>query len=207
MGIVRRSGYTALLSYIGFFIGYGNMLWLFPYAFRPEEIGLIRLLLAVAALFATLFSLGGSQVAIKFFPYFSNTIQRRSAFFKFLCGLALAGVIIFTAVFAGLHNSIIGIYSRKSPLLIAYLWYLLPLTASLIFYGIIEAFVVVQSYPLIPTLLREIYTRALFTIVSLAFLAALISFSGFVGLVCFLYCIAPILLLFYARTKELVPFS
>jgi O-antigen/teichoic acid export membrane protein len=207
MGIVRRSGYTALLSYIGFFIGYGNMLWLFPYAFRPEEIGLIRLLLAVAALFATLFSLGGSQVAIKFFPYFSNTIQRRSAFFKFLCGLALAGVIIFTAVFAGLHNSIIGIYSRKSPLLIAYLWYLLPLTASLIFYGIIEAFVVVQSYPLIPTLLREIYTRALFTIVSLAFLAALISFSGFVGLVCFLYCIAPILLLFYARTKELVPFT
>ena len=183
------------------------MLWLFPYAFRPEEIGLIRLLLAVAALFATLFSLGGSQVAIKFFPYFSNTIQRRSAFFKFLCGLALAGVIIFTAVFAGLHNSIIGIYSRKSPLLIAYLWYLLPLTASLIFYGIIEAFVVVQSYPLIPTLLREIYTRALFTIVSLAFLAALISFSGFVGLVCFLYCIAPILLLFYARTKELVPFT
>jgi len=207
MGIVRRSGYTALLSYIGFFIGYGNMLWLFPYAFRPEEIGLIRLLLAVAALFATLFSLGGSQVAIKFFPYFSNTIQRRSAFFKFLCGLALAGVIIFTAVFAGLHNSIIGIYSRKSPLLIAYLWYLLPLIASLIFYGIIEAFVVVQSYPLIPTLLREIYTRALFTIVSLAFLAALISFSGFVGLVCFLYCIAPILLLFYARTKELVPFT
>ena len=84
MGIVRRSGYTALLSYIGFFIGYGNMLWLFPYAFRPEEIGLIRLLLAVAALFATLFSLGGSQVAIKFFPYFSNTIQRRSAFFKII---------------------------------------------------------------------------------------------------------------------------
>jgi O-antigen/teichoic acid export membrane protein len=208
MGIViRRSGYTAMLSYLGFFIGYGNMLWLFPYAFKPEEIGLIRLLLAVAALFATLFSFGGSQVATKFFPYFSDTIQRRSVFFKFLCGLALIGVIIFTSVFAGFHNGIVDIYSPKAPLLITYLWYLLPLTASLIFYGIIEAFVVVQKYPLVPTLLREIYTRALLTIASLAFLASLISFSGFVGLVCLLYCMAPILLLFYSHTKGLVPFT
>ena len=39
MGIViRRSGYTAVLSYLGFFIGYVNMLWLFPFVFSPEEI-------------------------------------------------------------------------------------------------------------------------------------------------------------------------
>jgi O-antigen/teichoic acid export membrane protein len=205
--IIQRSGYTAMLSYLGFFIGYVNMLWLFPYAFRPEEIGLIRLLLAVAALFATLFSFGGSQVATKFFPYFKETIQRRSAFFRFLCSLALIGVILFTAVFTCFHNNIIDIYSRKSPLFIIYLWYLLPLTASLIFYGIIEAFIVVQGYPLVPTLLREIYTRILLTITSLVFLAALISFSGFIGLVCLLYCIAPVMLFFYARTKGLVPFT
>jgi O-antigen/teichoic acid export membrane protein len=205
--IIRRSGYTAMLSYLGFFIGYVNMLWLFPYAFRPEEIGLIRLLLAVAALFATLFSFGGSQVATKFFPYFTDTIHRRSAFLKFLCGLAFAGVVLFFAVFTCFHNIIADIYSRKSPLLIAYLWYLLPLTASLIFYGIIEAFIVVQGYPLFPTLIREIYTRVLLTIASLLFLAVLISFSGFIGLVCLLYCIAPVMLFFYGRTKELVPFT
>jgi O-antigen/teichoic acid export membrane protein len=208
MGIViRRSGYTAILSYLGFFIGYVNMLWLFPYVFRPEEIGLIRLLLAVSTLFATLASFGGSQVATKYFPYFADTIQRRSAFLKLLCGVALAGVLIFTVVFTGLHNNIINIYSQKSPLFITYLWYLLPLTASLVFYSIIEAFVVVQRYPLVPTLLREVYTRALLTIATLAFLAALISFSGFIGLVCLLYCILPIILFFYARNKGLVPFT
>jgi O-antigen/teichoic acid export membrane protein len=208
MGIViKRSGYTALLSYLGFFIGYVNMLWLFPYAFQPEEIGLIRLLLAIAALFATLFSFGGSQVAVRFFPYFAHTIQHRSRFFKLLCGLALVGAILFTAVFTYLHNNIIDIYSRKSPLFNSYLWYLLPLTASLIFYGIIEAFIIVQGYPIVPTLLREIYTRVVLTLSALVFLAAVISFSGFVELFCLLYCITPLMLYFYARRKGLVPFA
>jgi O-antigen/teichoic acid export membrane protein len=208
MGIViRRSGYTAILSYLGFFIGYVNMLWLFPYIFQPEEIGLIRLMIAVSTMFATLASFGGSQVATKFFPYFAETIQRRSAFFKFLCGIAIAGAIIFIAVFTCFHTNIIDIYSKKSPLFITYLWYLIPLTTSLVLYGIIEAFVVVQKYPLVPALLREVYTRALLTIAALAFLATLISFSGFIELVCLLYCISPIILFFYAHNKGLVIFT
>ncbi len=205
--VIRRSGYTAMLSYLGFFIGYVNMLWIFPYVFLPEEIGLIRLMLAVSTLFATLSSFGGSQVATRYFPYFAGSIQRRSVFFKFLCGIALTGTILFVFVFTSFNSYIIDVYSEKSPLFIDYLWYLIPLTVSLILYGILEAFVVVQKYPIVPTLLKEIYTRALLTVASLAFLAALISFSGFIKLACLLYCLAPIIIFFYAKNKGLVPFS
>jgi O-antigen/teichoic acid export membrane protein len=205
--IIQRSGYTALFSYLGFFIGYVNMLWLFPYAFRPEEIGLIRLMLAVAAMFATLSSLGGSQVAIKYFPYFADTIQRQSAFFKLLIGLAVLGIAIFSIAFIFFHDTIKDIYSNKSPLLIPFFWYLVPLTASLVFYGIIEAFITVQGYPLVPALLREIYTRVLLTLLTLVFLMALISFSGFIGLLCIFYCLAPIILFSYGQKKRLVPFT
>ncbi|MBN1397935.1 MAG: oligosaccharide flippase family protein [Bacteroidetes bacterium] len=205
--VIRRSGYSAILSYLGFFIGYVNMLWLFPYAFSPEEIGLLRLILAVSTLFATLFTFGGSQVATRYFPYFADTIQRRSAFFKFICGIAVAGSVLFLLIFILFHSNIIDIYSKKSPLFVNYLWYLIPITVSLILYGILEAFVIVQKYPIVPTLLKEIYIRALLTVASLAFLVSLISFSGFIKLICILYCITPVIIILYANTKRLVPWS
>jgi O-antigen/teichoic acid export membrane protein len=208
MGIViRRSGYTAILSYLGFFIGYVNMLWLFPYAFSPEEIGLIRLLLAVATLLSTFFLFGGSQIAFKFFPYFSETIQRRSAFLKLLIGLASIGTLLLIVGFVCFRSTIIDIYSPKSPLLVTFLWYILPLTSGLLFYAIIEAYIVVQGYPVVPTILREVYTRGLLTIASLLFLAAWISFSGFIGFVSFLYCLTPVIIYFYGYSKKLVPTS
>jgi O-antigen/teichoic acid export membrane protein len=203
--IIKRTGYTALLSYLGFFIGYINMLWLFPYAFRPEEIGLIKLMLAVAAMFTVLSSFGGSQVAIKFFPYFSDTLQRRSTFFKLLSGIAFAGLTLFIVFFILFHNTIQEIYSSKSALFNTYLWYVIPITGSLIIYGIVESFVTVQGYPTVPAFFREIYTRILLTIATLIFIASLISFSGFMGLVCILYCLSPIILFFYGREKGLMP--
>jgi O-antigen/teichoic acid export membrane protein len=208
MGIViRRSGYTALLSYLGFFIGYVNMLWLLPYVFKPEEIGLIRLLSSVAAMFAILASFGGTQIATKYYPYFADTVQRRAAFFKLLSGLACVGVILFIVFFICLNAPIKVIYSNKSPLFITYLWALIPLTISLILYGLIESVVIVQGYPLVPAILREIYIRILLTISTLLFLGALISFSGFVKLMALLYCVSPLMLLYYAHRKDLVPLT
>jgi O-antigen/teichoic acid export membrane protein len=206
MGIViRKSGFTAILSYIGFFIGYINMLWLLPYAFRPEEIGLIRLLLAIATMFATLFSFGGSQVVTRYFPYFAESVARRTAFSRLLIGFSLVCAVIFSIAFILFHNKIADIYSAKSPLFISYLWYLLPLTVSLILYGMIEASTVVQGNPLMPAVMREVYTRFIMTFAAIAFIAAFVTLAGFFWFVTILYCLSPIILFIYGSKQEFFP--
>lgn len=206
MGIVvQRSGYAALLSYVGFFVGYVNMLWLLPFAFQPEEVGLIRLILAVSAMVATLASFGGTQVATRFFPYFADSAPRRSAFIKLLLGLAVAGAFLALLCLFLFHDRIAQIYSAKSPLLVSYFWCILPITASLVLYGIVEALVVVQGSPLVPTFVREIYVRTIITFASLAFLATVVAFKGFIDIVSVLYCLAPALLFLYGTRKGLLP--
>jgi O-antigen/teichoic acid export membrane protein len=206
MGIViQRSGYAVLLSYVGFFVGYVNMLWLLPLAFQPEEVGLIRLIMAVSTMFATLSSFGGTQVATRFFPYFADSEYRRAAFIRLLLSLALAGAFISFLCLFLFHDRIAAIYSAKSPLLVTYFWYIIPITASLVLYGIVEALVVVQGHPLVPTLVREIYVRATITVAALAFLAAVVTLRGFIGIVSVLYCLAPLLLFLYGKRKGLLP--
>ncbi|MGD1044808.1 MAG: oligosaccharide flippase family protein [Bacteroidota bacterium] len=196
-----------MLSYLGFFIGYVNMLWLFPYAFRPEEIGLIRLMLSLAAIFSIMASFGGPQVATRFFPYFAESFPRRLIFFRILIGFAFIGVVILSFCFIFFYDTITNLYSEKSPLLLSYFWYILPLAASLILYGILEAFVIVQGYPLVPTLLREVYTRAAITMAITAFIASTVSLSGFLYIVCILYCFAPVLLFIYGYREHIIPLA
>jgi O-antigen/teichoic acid export membrane protein len=203
--VIQRSGYSVLLSYLGFFIGYVNMLWLFPYIFSAEEIGLIRLILAIATMFATISSFGGPQVATRYFPYFAESFPRRLVFFRCLCGFALIGTVILFIGFILFYDTIAGIYSEKSPLLLSYLWYIYPLAVSLIFYGILEAFVIVQSYPLIPAFLREVYLRAAITVAMTVFIVSTISLSVFLWILCVFYCLAPIILFIYGYRKHIIP--
>jgi O-antigen/teichoic acid export membrane protein len=206
MGIViKKSSRVLLLTYIGFFVGYLNMLLLLPYVFRPEEIGLIRLMLAISAMFATLASFGAPQIATKYFPYFTGSDIRRSTFIKSLLVLTFFGALLFSLVLIILKNLFIGTYSVKSPMFIDYFWYLVPLTASLIFFGITEAIVIVQGKPAVPAFIREIYTRLLLTISAVAFLFSLVSFTGFIRLVSLLYILAPFILIVYGYKKNLLP--
>lgn len=201
MGIViRRSSYVAIVSYVGFFIGYVNMLWLLPYAFRPEEIGLVRLMLAVATMFATLSSFGGSQIVTKFFPYFSESLPRRITFVKLFCGFAFFGAAVFFLCFIFFSDRIAAIYYGKSPLFVSYVPYILPLTMSLIIYNIIEAFVIVQGRPLVPALLREVYTRMGLTIAIIVFIVITFSLSGFFFFPnCFLLSCASFIILLWIQ--------
>lgn len=205
--VIRRSGTTALLSYLGFFIGYVNMLLLLPYAFRPEEVGLIRLLLSVAALASTLASFGGTQVVIRFFPFFADSDIRRAAFTRLLLLLGVAGSIVFTVCLFLFRDEIVSIYAGKSPLFVSYLWFTIPLTISLILYGVVEAFVLVQGRPIIPTLFREVYTRGILTVGALTFLALSLSLRGFFQLIGLLYCLAPMLIFLYGYRLGLLPLT
>jgi O-antigen/teichoic acid export membrane protein len=156
-------------------------------------------------MFATLFSFGGSQVITRYFPYFADSHQRRASFSKLLIGFAFICIAIFSFGFIFFHNNIAAIYASKSPLFISYLWYLLPLTISLIFYGIIESSVIVQGYPIMPAMMREVYTRGIITIATICFIFALVVLSGFFWIVTVLYCLSPVLLFFYGYNKELFP--
>ncbi len=208
MGVViRRSGTVAFLSYVGFFVGYVNMLWLLPYVFEPEEVGLIRLIILVATLLSTLGSLGSVQVATRYYPFFSGDPERRAAFMRLIALVAAAGSLLVVLVLVGFRDEIADVYREKSPLFVTHIWYVLPIALSLLLYGVVESFVVVQQYPVVPTMLREIYVRLALASAAVMVLVVSLDLTAYLDMVSVLYCFAPLAIIAYARSRHLLDVS
>ncbi|MDB5261400.1 MAG: hypothetical protein JWQ14_681, partial [Adhaeribacter sp.] len=69
MGIIKRQGIqNTIISYAGVVIGYVNTVLLLPWILDEEQVGLTRLLLTLAVLYAQFSALGFANAGVKFFP-------------------------------------------------------------------------------------------------------------------------------------------
>ena len=59
-------------TYIGFILGYVNLLILYPYFLQPEEIGLMRVFIDIGLILGTLSLFGSTASMNRFFPVFKD---------------------------------------------------------------------------------------------------------------------------------------
>lgn len=201
MGIIKTKAlHNTILSYTGAVIGYVNFLLLLPYAFTPEEIGLVRVLQNAAALFVPVSQLGIVTVIIRYFPYFKTDGEKRHSFFLYAILIAFAGFILFMLSFLVFRGYIMGFYIKESPLLIDYYFLIIPLTFFLVFFGLLEAFANSHYKTAVPVFLRDIILRLLTTILALLFVFSIIDFSQFIWFLTGSYGIVLLSLMFYMKS-------
>ena len=71
MGIIaRQSIKNNILLFLGVGLGFVNVLIIQPLVLRPEQLGLLRLMLSIATLMAAVYPLGLNSFTIKYFPVF-----------------------------------------------------------------------------------------------------------------------------------------
>ncbi|MGE5681570.1 MAG: lipopolysaccharide biosynthesis protein [Bacillota bacterium] len=201
MGIViRQSARTLVISYIGFVIGYINVLILYPLAFSPEQIGLQSILINSATLFSAFACLGTPQISVRFFPYFRDKERGNNGFLFFLLMLGLTGFLLFVIVFLSLKNVFISVFAKNSPGLINYYYYLIPFTFIVLITIIFEAFSLAQLKPVVPRFIRDFLIRVLLSLGVLAVFFHLISFSFYIDLLPVIYAVGMILIAIYLKT-------
>lgn len=205
MGIVvRQSFQTVIITYAGIALGFANTLWLFPLILSEEQIGLTRTLINAAILFATFASMGSASIPVRFFPYFKNAPKAHGGFLFFLLMLGTAGFLVFCVAFFALQSPLFSIYGTKAPLLIDYSLYVVPFVGIVLMWNIFETYTNVHQLSVVPSFVREVMIRLLFTVGLLLLLFELLNFTLFIRWIIGAYIVALMTILIYLRSQKIL---
>lgn len=178
MGIViRRGTRVTLVTYLGFAIGYVNAFVLFPLILTPAEIGFVRILLGVSALFAAWASVGAVWMPGRFFPFFNDRSRGHRGFLLVLLLIAMGGFLCFLGIFLGFRDTVSRIYLHNSNLIVDFYYLFIPMTFVVMMTNVFAAYIVVQGYPTAPAVAREVLYRVTTTIAVLLLFLGLFRFS------------------------------
>ncbi len=162
MGVIKRQGIkNTIATYIGFAIGFVNLIVIQPNLLSKEELGLTRLLYSFSVLVAMFVPLGIGSATNRFFPMFKNIEKRHHGYFGFmllfpLAGFALASLLLF--LFKGF---IMSRYAPESPLFNEFFYYVFPLTFFVSLISVLGIYCSSNYKSTIPTYLNDVVVRLL----------------------------------------------
>ncbi|MCH8495052.1 MAG: polysaccharide biosynthesis C-terminal domain-containing protein [Balneolales bacterium] len=159
MSQIKEQGiWNTLLSYFGVGIGVLNLIFLYPFFFETDEIGLIRILTSISILYAQVASVGFNSVIIRFFPHFRN---RNNGFPFAVLLFSTIGFLLTTVLLLLLRPVIEPIYIENSQLFVEYYTWLIPLSLFVLFCNIGESFLLMQYRTVFTLFIKEVLLRLL----------------------------------------------
>lgn len=197
--IIRQSIKASIATYAGMAIGMVNVVILTTRYFSPQQVGLTRVLLENALLFTSLAQLGAPYIATRFFSYFKSEEKKHQGFLTFLLMYSLCGFLVFALLYFFSKPLFIYFYQTKSPELIAYYYFVLPLVFFNIYLSIIEAYSQVNGRIVVPTIVREVFLKLFNSFLIILFALNLLTFDGYILWIIFSYAFASVLILFYLK--------
>jgi len=127
MGVIKRQTIKgSIYSYLGVALGFLYTI-LSIKLLSSEQIGLTAILVAVSALYSQFSTLGFTKVIERLFPYFRDKDHNHNGFVFLTLAVGMAGFVVSLITFFILKPYIIESNQAKSPLLVQYIWYLIPL--------------------------------------------------------------------------------
>jgi O-antigen/teichoic acid export membrane protein len=140
MGIIKRQTIKgSVYSYLGVVIGF-----LFTvislHLLSTEQIGLTAILVAVSGIYSQFSTLGFPKVIERLFPYFRNKDKNHNGSLFLTIVVGIIGFIISVVTFLLLKPYIIESNLKKSPLLVEYIWYLVPLIFFRMFFLMLDSY-------------------------------------------------------------------
>jgi O-antigen/teichoic acid export membrane protein len=136
--IIRQSVKSAIWSYLGVVIGYINVGIIMPQFFDTAQVGLVNLFASVSLIFAQFGTLGFTSVINRLFPVFRNPKTQHSGFLFLAILIGSLGFILCIAAFVILKPWVIETNIQKSPLVVEYLWLMMPLVLMRILFSLLD---------------------------------------------------------------------
>jgi len=184
MGIVQRQSIpSSIATYLGVILGFFNFMWLLPRHVTTEEIGLVRVLIAVCVLFFQVSSLGMVQTIFRFFPYYKDPQKKHHGFLTFVLLASVAGFIFFSVLALVFSAPIKSFFEQKSPLFNDYFIYIIPFGGFILFAEILSNYARALFKPVVPTFIREVVIRVCNLAAIILFIEGVINFHWLVLLI------------------------
>ena len=165
MGVIAKQSIKgALANYLGVLIGAVTTFFVVTDLLTREEIGLTRVMVDAAMLFAGLAQLGTNSSILRFYPRFHTPDKpelRDHGFFGWTLLLPLAGFSILAVLFFIFKDNIVAYYAEEAPLLVDFAYLLLPLTFFVLYMTVFETNASVLLHIALPKFVREVLIRVL----------------------------------------------
>ncbi|MDN3203379.1 lipopolysaccharide biosynthesis protein [Algoriphagus sediminis] len=172
--VAKQSIQTSLFSYIGVVVGYINVLWLYPYAFDPNELGIFRTIQDLGLLFVPFAQLGLGHGITRFFPRLE---KNQSAFLSYSLLISLLGFLFVAIIFFGFRSQIVNLFAVNSPQIIDFLGVVLLITLFALLNSILDAYSRSYLKVAVPTFFREVFLRLLTGLLVATYLLDWIDFN------------------------------
>lgn len=195
MGVIKKQTIKgSIYSYLGVAVGFLTAGLLMPKILSTEQLGLVNLLAAVSAIYAQFSTLGFTKVTERLFSYFRDKDKNHNGFAFLTVIVGASGFAIALVSFFILKPYIIESNIEESPLLVDYIYLMIPL----IFFRMIT--VMLDSYNKMlydattGTFLTDLLFRIGNFILIIAYFFKLINFPAFVLGYVFFLCFPAIYL-------------
>jgi O-antigen/teichoic acid export membrane protein len=198
VGIIRRQSIqSSILFYIGAAIGFLSKILIFPNFLTPEEVGLSNILVTNAMLYAVFAAMGFSTMTLRFFPYFQDRTRRHHDFLTVLMIVPGIGFLLVTALVVIFQKPLMGYFEAKSPLMVEYFWYLIPLAFATLYFDLLDAYLRSLLKTVVPIFFREVVQRLLVVLSILLYAFGWLDFPQFVMVYVALLSSVTVLMLIY----------
>ncbi|MCP9750923.1 lipopolysaccharide biosynthesis protein [Ferruginibacter sp. HRS2-29] len=207
--IRKRSLKAATWIYLGFFIGAVNT-YLFTHKdwFSPTQYGLTRSMLEISLLVCAFSTLGVTNFLVKFFPYYSDNLdKKRNDILALALYVALGGFLVTATGLYFLRPLIVQKLGTNSPLLVEYFYYIIPLAFFVLLYNILEAYAYGFNKGVLTSLLKETVLRFYTSIIIVLKIFNIIDFYQFLVLFTLQYAVIVLILFFHLKSENKFWFS
>ena len=194
--IIRQSVKGTAVSYVGIGIGFVTTFFVLTNYLTAEEIGLTRVLIDAATVFAGLAQFGTVASSIRFYPYFKDG-EKDHGFFFWTLVIPFIGFLIYSILFWLFKDTILGVFSENSSLFVKYYNFIFPIGFFLLYMSVFEVNSNLLLRIVVPKFIREVVVRLLSLIVYLLYAFNVIDLDGFVIAFSSVYGIATLLNIIY----------
>jgi O-antigen/teichoic acid export membrane protein len=177
---------------MGIVIGYFNIVWLFPKCLPLEEIGLLRFVLEMGLFLAYFAQIGIPNAVNRFYPYFRTEDKKDNGFQFWIFVIPLIGIFFFSIIFILIRPLFVSSFQENSPLVLDYYWYFIPFTITYVYLNVTEQYCSTQMRIVVPKLIRDVYLRAVTSLLLIATYFNWISFSMLMQLLTVAYALAVV---------------
>ncbi len=197
MGIIQKNGFWGtVISYIGVAMGFVGSVLLLPRLLTPDQVGLTNTMLVVAVILSQLSALGGSQIVIRFFPFFYDEEKGKyNGIFTLTFLISLAGVVLFSLLYIVFKDAVVEYYRAKSPLFVKYCMLVIPISVSMVFYNLLSAWLRSLYKVIAATFYIEVVLKLFPILAVIVYALGYISFDALIWCYAFGFSIPAICLL------------
>jgi len=198
LGIIQKQSVTgSVISYLGVLIGFLTTGLLLPNLLSLSENGIIKLLVANAALFGQLGTLGFTGVTTRMFTYFRDKQQSHHGFMRIGVLVSLAGFALSVIIFYLIRNWVLlGKDEAEAVMIAQYIDFVIPMILANIFFNLFDNFYKVLFDAVKGALYREVYQRIFTLAAILWYYYGNISFNWFIWLYVAGYALPSLMLMF-----------